>query len=279
MNQADGSAHGEHRGLRLVDVAESADETQCGPEVELSLHRSQSVTEEQGVGRADISPQAASLNQDEAEAARSSPPSSSPVNFRRWVSTLRKKKAQKPIHVTPRDQRWTLDDFEANTSPSQKQYRPSQHRKQGSYSSSVAFVTAVRSATATLASASVATVSRRNSKWRRVQRSSLVSGSEARPSIETQRSVMDEAAKARSRKRRERIEELIRTEEGYVADLKALSNVPPTSRDNASLAKIWLIILFFFFLGTVHDSWIPAGLTKQRAESRVYYALPADPVA
>ncbi|KAI7022468.1 hypothetical protein KC355_g2064 [Hortaea werneckii] len=224
MNQADGSAHGEHRGLRLVDVAESADETQCGPEIELSLRRSPSVTEKQGVGQADISPQAASLNQDEAEAASSSPPSSSPVNFRRWVSTLRKKKAQKPVHVTPRDQRWTLDDFEANTSPSQKHYRPSQHRKQGSYSSSVAFVTAVRSATATLASASVATVSRRNSKWRRVQRSSLLSGSEARPSIETQRSVMDDAAKVRSRKRRERIEELIRTEEGYVADLKALSN-------------------------------------------------------
>ncbi|RMZ19616.1 hypothetical protein D0859_16390 [Hortaea werneckii] len=224
MVQADGSAHGEHRGLRLVDVAESADETQCGPEVELSLHRSPSVTKKQDTSQADISPKAASLNQDEAEAASSLPPSSSPVNFRRWVSTLRKKKAQKPVQVTPRDQRWTLDDFEASNSPNQTQYRHSQHRKQGSYSSSVAFVTAVRSATATLASASVATVSRRNSKWRRVQRSSLISGSEARPSIETQRSVMDDAAKARSRKRRERIEELIRTEEGYVADLKALSN-------------------------------------------------------
>lgn len=237
MVQADGSAHGEHRGLRLVDVVESADETQCGPEVELSLHGSQSATQKQDVGSADIIPQAAPPNQDDADAASSSLPSSSPVNFRRWVSTLRKKKAQKPVHVTPRDQRWTLDDFEANTSPSQKQYRPSQHRKQGSYSSSVAFVTAVRSATATLASASVATVSRRNSRWRRVQRSSLLSGSEARPSIETQRSVMDDAAKARSRKRRERIEELIRTEEGYVADLKALSNVPPTRRDNTSLLK------------------------------------------
>lgn len=226
MVQADGSAHGDHRGLRLVDVAESADETQCGTEVELSLHRSPSVTEKEGVEQADISPPAALLNQDDTEAVSSSPPSSSPVNFRRWVSTLRKKKAQKPVHVTPRDQRWTLDDFEANASPSQKQHRPSQHRKQGSYSSSVAFVTAVRSATATLASASVATVSRRNSKWRRAQRSSLISSSEARPSIETQRSVMDDAAKARSRKRRERIEELVRTEEGYVADLKALSNVP-----------------------------------------------------
>ncbi|KAI7560874.1 hypothetical protein KC317_g9448 [Hortaea werneckii] len=254
MVQADGSAHGEHRGLRLVDVAESADETQCGPEVELSLHRSPSVTKKQDTRQANISPKAALLNEDEAEAASSSPPSSSPVNFRRWVSTLRKKKAQKPVQVTPRDQRWTLDDFEASNSPNQTQYRPSQHRKQGSYSSSVAFVTAVRSATATLASASVATVSRRNSKWRRVQRSSLISGSEARPSIETQRSVMDDAAKARSRKRRERIEELIRTEEGYVADLKALSNALYTilgyqpdsqssARNRASTTLAQLILL------------------------------------
>ncbi|KAI6804642.1 hypothetical protein KC361_g73 [Hortaea werneckii] len=222
--QADGSAHGDHRGLRLVDVAESADETQCGLVTELSLHGSPSGTKKQDEGQADISPQAVSLQQNEAEDENSSPLSPSPVNFRKWVNTLRRKKAQKPVHVTPRDQRWTLDDFEASNSPSQKQYRPSQHRKQGSYSSSVAFVTAVRSATATLASASVATVSRRNSKWRRAQRSSLISGSEARPSMETQRSVMDDAARARSRKRRERIEELIRTEEGYVADLKALSN-------------------------------------------------------
>ncbi|RMZ23678.1 hypothetical protein D0859_12286 [Hortaea werneckii] len=252
--QADGSAHGDHRGLRLVDVAESADETQSGPEIELSLHRSPSITKKQDAGQANNSPQAVSLHQDEAEDENSSPPSPSPANFRKWVNTLRRKKAQKPVHVTPRDQRWTLDDFEASNSPSQKQHRSSQHRKQGSYSSSVAFVTAVRSATATLASASVATVSRRNSKWRRAQRSSLISGSEARPSMETQRSVMDDAARARSRKRRERIEELIRTEEGYVADLKALSNALYTilgyqpdsqssARNRASTTLAQLILL------------------------------------
>ena len=87
------------------------------------------------------------------------------------------------------------------------------------------FVTAVRSATATLASASIATLSRRTTKWRRgQQRSSLVSDREPRPSIDSVRSVIDEAAKQRSRKRREKIEELIRTEENYVADVKALSN-------------------------------------------------------
>jgi hypothetical protein len=51
-----------------------------------------------------------------------------------------------------------------------------------------------------------------------------MSGSDPRPSIDTQRSVLDEASKLRSRKRREKLEELIRTEESYVADLRALSN-------------------------------------------------------
>jgi len=37
--------------------------------------------------------------------------------------------------------------------------------------------------------------------------------------------VLDDAARKRSYKRREKVEELIKTEEGYVADLKALSNV------------------------------------------------------
>jgi len=57
------------------------------------------------------------------------------------------------------------------------------------------------------------------------QHSSVLSGSEPRPSVDTQRSVIDEAARLRSRKRREKLEEFIRTEESYVADLKALSNV------------------------------------------------------
>jgi hypothetical protein len=37
--------------------------------------------------------------------------------------------------------------------------------------------------------------------------------------------MLDDAAKQRSRKRRAKLEELIRTEENYVADLKSLSNV------------------------------------------------------
>jgi len=129
------------------------------------------------------------------------------------------------VTVTPRSQRWTLDDFERKVASPTKR-RPARHEKSSSYASSTGFVTAVRSATATIASASVATISRRNSRLRRAQQhSSVLSGSDPRPSVDTQRSIIDEAARQRSRKRREKLEELIRTEESYVADLKALSNV------------------------------------------------------
>jgi hypothetical protein len=146
--------------------------------------------------------------------------------FRRWVSTLRRrKKHQSTPSVTPRSERWMLDDFDDNTANTPLETRPL-HAKSGSLTSSIEFVAGVKSATVTLASASIAPLSRRASKWRRAHnRSSIMSGSDPRPSIDTQRSVLDEASKLRSRKRREKLEELIRTEESYVADLRALSNV------------------------------------------------------
>ncbi|KAK1073455.1 hypothetical protein LTR74_001864 [Friedmanniomyces endolithicus] len=152
------------------------------------------------------------------------PDSPEPKAFRRWVSTLRRKKLQGAVPVTPRSQRWTLDDFDARHISSSER-RPSQHHKSNSIASSAAFVTAVKSASSTIATASIATMSRRNSRWRRGQQhSSILSGSEPRPSVDTQRSVMDAAAIQRSRRRREKLEELVRTEEGYLADLKALSS-------------------------------------------------------
>jgi hypothetical protein len=152
--------------------------------------------------------------------------------FRRWVSTLRRrKKHQSTPSVTPRSERWMLDDFDDH---SPLEPRPL-HAKSGSVSSSIRFVAGVKSATVTLASTSIAPLSRRASKWRRTHnRSSILSGSGPRPSIDTQRSVLDEASKLRSRKRREKLEELIRTEESYVADLRALSNVRSLVADSVA---------------------------------------------
>lgn len=221
-------AGGEYKRLRLVDVAESAEESQ--PETDEETWWEDGPLEADDHARlpdseagTDCLESVEELEETDMSAASSSPV---PKAFHRWVSTLRKKKARKPMPLTPRTQRWTMDDFDTKRPSPVKQQRPTHHHKQASYGSSIAFVTAVRSTTATIASASVATVSRRNSKWRRNQESSLMSGSDPRPSMETQRSIMDEAARARSRKRRDKVEELIRTEEGYVADLKALSNVP-----------------------------------------------------
>lgn len=148
-----------------------------------------------------------------------------PAGVRRWLSVLRRRKQQHPPQRSPRGKLWTLDNF-GSRSVSPVKGKPPQHKNTDSQGSSFAFVSAVRSATATIASVSVATVSRGNAGWRRGHhRSSMISGSDPRPSIDSVRSVMDEAAKQRSRKRREKIEELIRTEENYVADIKALSNV------------------------------------------------------
>lgn len=217
----DSDAATDYKTLRLVDVAESADESESEPEEGLAWEECQAVEKEPEVV-AFTEPETCLV--EDAEEPESSP---EPKAFRRWVSTLRKKRARRAVPLTPRTQRWTLDDFETKPASPRALQRTSQHHKHSSYGSSVAFVTAVRSATATIASASMATASKRNSKWRRAQHSSLLSGSDPRPSTDTQRSVIDEAARARSRKRREKVDELIRTEEGYVADLKALSNVLP----------------------------------------------------
>lgn len=149
---------------------------------------------------------------------------SEPTAFKRWVSTLRRKKQPMVTPVTPRERRWTLDDFDQKAA-SPEAHSNHRHRKSCSNASSAGFVTAVKSATVTIASASIGTMSGRHPRLRRTQQSSLLSGPEARPSVDTQRSIIDEAARQRSRKRREKLEELVRTEEGFVADLKALANV------------------------------------------------------
>ena len=142
--------------------------------------------------------------------------------FQRWMSTLRRRKRQQTVPlVTSRSERWCLDDFDPAVLPPR-----SPHARSDSGTSSIGIIAGVKSATVTLASVSIAPLSRRASKWRRTHnRSSILSASDPRPSVDTQRSILDEAGKLRSRKRREKLEELIRTEESYVADLKALSNV------------------------------------------------------
>ncbi|KAG9844344.1 hypothetical protein KCU98_g10392, partial [Aureobasidium melanogenum] len=149
--------------------------------------------------------------------------------FSRWMNTLKLKKASYKSRVRPK-----LDTLFSNqpvvTSP-----EPSirGHRKSESWASSANFVTAVKSATMTVASASIAPLSRSASKRsghpRLCRGSSGLFESEPRFSTDSGRPslsfVIDDAAHQRAKKRREKIEELIKTEESYLADLKALSSV------------------------------------------------------
>ncbi|KAI4794339.1 hypothetical protein E4T45_12400, partial [Aureobasidium sp. EXF-8846] len=161
--------------------------------------------------------------------------------FSRWMNTLRLKKASYKTRIRPK-----LDTLFLQTSDQSVVNSPEPsvrgHRKSGSWASSANFVTAVKSATITVASASIAPLSRSASKrsgHRRLYRgSSGLFESEPRfstdsgcPSLSL---IIDDAARQRTRKRREKIEELIKTEESYLSDLKALSNayftfLPPIS--------------------------------------------------
>lgn len=145
--------------------------------------------------------------------------------FKRWMSTLRRRTAKQ--HMALRDRHPSA--LSPPMSP-QCTRSPLRHRKSDSWTSSADFVTAVKSASVTLASFSIGSLSRggtrksgRSKLWRQS------GGSDVRKSVNSDapsvRSIMDEAARQRSRKRREKLEELIRTEESYLGDLKALSNV------------------------------------------------------
>ena len=223
----------ESHDARLLDVAEIDGEVS-----EVEEDRDSFITEEvepdrrssEDVSYHSLPPSADELAHDEDEPASSelTGDAVAPDGMRKWMRTLRRQKEQSQPKVTPRStprsQRWRLEHLHSRSTSPTKRF--SSHKPSGSQSSSLAFVTAVRSATATIASASIASVSRGHTPWRKGhQRSSIMSGSEHRPSVDSQRSMADEAAKQRSRKRREKLEELMRTEENYIADLKTLSSV------------------------------------------------------
>ena len=149
--------------------------------------------------------------------------------FRRWMSTLRHKNLSGRKSLTVRTERWSLDDCE--DSDQRKGVARSRHHKTSSHSSS-AFITAVKTASISLASFSVAPRSRhaaRSSQFRNEHRNSEQSQTDGRPSMDNNRKLsgafMDEAAWDRAHSRRKILEELVSSEESYVADLKVLTNV------------------------------------------------------
>lgn len=203
---SDSMTGSEYQELRLVNVQECEDDLAMAGESESTIQPPEATTRPESLlPSLALSPE--------------------PRAFSRWVSTLHRKKPRRPQPTTPRMERWELDNFENRRYSPRDQVGPLPYSPATSRNSSLGFVTAMRSATVTIASASIAAISRQDSRSRHARRLSLASGSMARSSMDTRRSSIDKAAKQRSRRRREKLEELIRTEESYVADVKALSNV------------------------------------------------------
>ncbi|KAF2090987.1 Dbl homology domain-containing protein [Saccharata proteae CBS 121410] len=139
--------------------------------------------------------------------------------FRRWMSTLRRRNKHQAKGLQPH----------LSKSRNERHSRHSGHRKSNSLTSSLAFVTAVKSASITLASTSIAPLSRfggRNSRREHDTRSSAVSETRHMDAAhKTFTPVMDERAHERAIQRRRTLEEIIAGEEGYIGDLKFLINM------------------------------------------------------
>ncbi|OJD35469.1 rho guanyl nucleotide exchange factor [Diplodia corticola] len=149
--------------------------------------------------------------------------------FRRWVSTLRRRNKRREKNPL---ERWTIDGSETEHQKQRMDGSPRQdgHKKSSSLTSSLAFVTAVKSASITLAGTSIAPLTRLGTKRSRTShahRGSTLSdtripGDSVHPSITP---IMDERVLERARHRRRIVEEIIASEEGYIGDLKVLVNV------------------------------------------------------
>jgi hypothetical protein len=153
--------------------------------------------------------------------------------FRKWVGSLRQQQHIQRRSLTARKERWTLDDLDDDGNPAKtntpKRAGRIEHQKSSSWSP-YGFVAAVKSATANLAPSHAGPRSRvtRRSYILRSDRSSKLSDSQHElPSAEGQRriSANHHAAYDRAVRRRQLLEELVSSEESYVADLKVLLHV------------------------------------------------------
>lgn len=157
--------------------------------------------------------------------------------FHKWMRTIHRRARHR--HTLSEQGIGSLR-FPSETSAHKRAFpwKGTQHRHLSS-ESSFAFVAAVRSASASLASVSAVARSRRTTRrsqgFSTTERSSRASISGPRASEDSgfleNQSLADLAAIERSLQRRKVLEELISTEEGYIGDVRFLMNV---SRDNPS---------------------------------------------
>lgn len=148
--------------------------------------------------------------------------------FKKWMRSLHRRAALRPSVLRRRHlPLHLLEPNDVDRAPlAHRQHRPS------SSGSSYGFVGAVRSASVSLASVSSVARSRRNtarSRISRTERSSRASMSATRMSEDSacleRPPKMDLAAAERAIQRRQILEEIISTEEGYIGDIRFLINV------------------------------------------------------
>jgi hypothetical protein len=162
-------------------------------------------------------------------------PSSSPTTlvvsqpFRRWMSTLRRRHIQrrKDRHTEAPRLSFGLDSGDADGPRRSLCVQDRTRRLSESMSSSIGYVATIKTASMTVGSASIAP--RSDAGLRGKSRVGRSSNSDARRSLDSHRGplgpIVDESAWLRSLQRRKIVEELIASEEGYIADLKVLINV------------------------------------------------------
>lgn len=148
--------------------------------------------------------------------------------FKKWLGTLRQRR--EPQALIELDHRIPIDgqdynDFSCSCGPHHSE--SSRPRASTAESSTRGFVTAVKSATVTLAESNIAPKSwlgnlSKQLHRSRHSRSNTVDSTGTRSSMDHG---VDEFALSRARQRRLILEELIETEESYVADLRVLQNV------------------------------------------------------
>lgn len=146
--------------------------------------------------------------------------------FRRWMNSVRHRNPGPGRSLKVREERWSLDDFDERKGPSTPRNKVERHKKSSSWSSS-GILTVVRSATANLAVVHPKRTERPTTS-RRSNRSSGMSEETKRASPDKSQvsaRFMDEAAWDRARQRRRTLDEIVSSEESYVADLKVLVNV------------------------------------------------------
>lgn len=159
-------------------------------------------------------------------------PSSPERPFNKWIKSLQRKAVQRREETVGDEH----DSEPEKQSQGMRSRAPSHHKKSSS-ASSLGFVTAIKSASISLASFSVAPRSRRTTLQsshgvRSTDRGSTASHVFGRRSEDSsymaRGSAVDEAVMDRCLQRRRVLEEIISTEESYVADVRFLMNVYTT---------------------------------------------------